>query len=230
MHRARARFAQDQARELGPAPALDLLEQREPFGERVVGDRRERDGRIERELGVAPDHAEEVGIARSPEAAHQGHRELDLVAVARAQEDLPQLRIQELGVLRRRLDQAVAQGVDARADVALAEALREPAARRGARIRGEGDKRVVDAFDRRPAELGVVGTAEDALERARREGDLAVREDLVVGQREAALRETFDARMHVGVDVLEDGAGLLPATEKAGPGDERTVTRVRSGA
>ena len=113
----------------------------EPLAERVVADRGERDRGVERELLVAADDAEQVGVLAAAEPAHQGHRVLDLVAVPRAQEDLAQLGIEAVGVRGRIGAQAIAQRVDPAAHVALAEELAHaPVAARG-RLRRERHER-----------------------------------------------------------------------------------------
>ena len=126
--------------------------------QRVVADRGERDGRVQRELLVAADDAEEVGVLAPAEPAHQRHRVLDLVAVARAQEDLVELRVEAVGVRGRIRAQAIAQRVDAAAHVALAEELAHAPVAARVRLRRERDEGGVDALDgvldlgrRRPA-------------------------------------------------------------------------------
>ncbi len=146
--RRRQRLAQDQLRELDPPPPLHLRQQGEPVAERVVADGRQRDGGVERELLVAGDDAEAVGVLRPAEPAHQGHRVLDLVAVPRAQEDVVELRVEAVGVRRRIGAQAIAQCIDAAAHVALAEELAHPLVPRRGRLRGELHERGVDALDR----------------------------------------------------------------------------------
>jgi hypothetical protein len=61
-----------------------------------------------------------------------------------------------------------------------------------------------------------------------------LRDELLVRQLGGTLGEAQDARADVRVDVLEDRGGLLRAAQQAADGkrggDDRKVTRVRSGA
>ncbi len=211
----------------------------EPLVDRVVGHARERDGGIQRELLVPPDDAEQVGILRPPEPAQERHRVLDLVAVTRAQEELAQLGVQQLGVRWRSGVQAIAQRVHPGAHVTLAERLAQMRARRGARVFGQRGEGVVDPLDSRLDLLGIARPAQDSLQRSRRERDAAFGELGLVGQLVAALREPGDVRPHVRVDVLEDRARFVPASEEAFDHGrqssavavvDRIATRVRSGA
>ena len=209
-----------------------MPDQVEPLLQRIVTDSGQRDRGIERELLVAAEHAEHVGVLVAAEPREQRHGVLDLVAAAGGQEDLPQLRIQ-LHRIRRRLGrEPVAQPVDPAADAALAEERAQVRAGRTVRLRRERSECLVDLLDRRTILLGSLHAAHQALERARRPAHLSLRHQSLVGEDLAALGQPLALRAHVRIDVLEDRAGLLPAPEDARDHGvdvvDRSPRRVRS--